>query len=148
MRWIVAIFVSALLIIEAVAVDRVWRQHLGDTAAMRSQWPTTQGTITSSKTATDDDYVGDLVFLIRFTYEVGGVRYSGAQDWSVQEYGQERRYSQGAAVTVYYNPNNPKTAVIEPRLPSEWDLWQMIPYTGWLIAVFGIIWSWLWAAHF
>lgn len=147
MRWVIAILVTAVLVIEAVVVGRVWTQHLTTAAEEKSQCPTVPGTVTSSQTTTDDDYAGDLVFLIRFSYEVSGVKYSGGQDWSVQQYGQERRYPKGAAVTVYYNPEKPKDAVVEPTLAPEWDSWQMLPYAGWVIAIMGSIFVWMWAAE-
>ena len=59
----------------------------------------------------------------KFAYEVENVRYIGHQEWSV---GKTRRaYQPDATVTVYYNPENHKKAVISPGgVPSA--SWQLL----------------------
>jgi len=78
-------------------------------------WPAVQGKVTSVKFDEYTPYgegfsqIGPTTYYetVRFTYEVEGVRYSGKRTSSF-----ERVPGKGTAVTVYYNPEKPKQAVV------------------------------------
>ncbi len=92
----------------------------------RSEWPTVQGTITSSRAELDtsNDVPISTMFTFKqwlvsvsFKYEVNGVRYSWFQQWyeSKAEAGKAQlKYSPGSIVTVYYHPETPTFAAVEP----------------------------------
>lgn len=94
-------------------------------ASVSRNWPAVTGTITASQVAisTDEDgttYSAD----VQYTYVVNDRRYT-ADTVNFGEYGSGSRsridkivarYPPGGQVTVYYNPDNPGTAVLEPGL--------------------------------
>jgi hypothetical protein len=102
----------------------------------RSQWPTAQGKVTSFDL--DGEITGgdNVMADVGFTYSVDGVQYRSRQKWNVGEefFGSEpgeaiaarRKYSQGAGVRVYYNPDRPSQAVLEPNA-IDFD-WRHYPY--------------------
>jgi hypothetical protein len=85
-------------------------------------WPTVEGTIKESEVF---DYYTDTVMyqaLISYSYVVDNTRYTGmtvgydvggTSDPAPQREIVER-YPVGSTVTVYYDPNDPKDAVLEP----------------------------------
>ena len=87
-------------------------------------WPTTTGTVITSYV---DSYVddGDLMYEaeVVYNYTVGRTEYSSSRviffDYSSSSPNHAtticEKYPPGAIVPVYYNPNNPASAVLEPR---------------------------------
>ena len=111
----------------------------------RAKWTTVQGTITSSKSSYHPAVVlgpEDIgaqdhnVITVQFSYEVGGVGYSSKQKWTDLN-GPGRMYSPGSHATVYYNPNNPAEAVVEPDEPSFEGVGCIM--WAWAIVVFVVI---------
>ena len=103
---IVAIFAS-------VGLMKRWERQAG---YARSQWPIVEGTVTSSRSSSVDisEPCRTLnYFSVWFTYEVDGVRYSGMQDWPGGGACDERKYAAGTIITVHYDPDKPKTAVVD-----------------------------------
>ena len=90
-----------------------------------SKWPSCQGTITSSEVdmeKTARHRTETFTAKVAFEYQVRGKSYSASRI-SFFEYGSSNpdhatrrvaRYPTGRSVRVYYNPKNPKTAVLEP----------------------------------
>lgn len=89
--------------------------------ALRSkQWPTTAGTVIGVDIARSSGLRGSYSAAdVGYEYEVRGVRYTshridyagrGAGPMNAFKYSQ--RYHEGQAVTVRYDPNEPKRAVI------------------------------------
>jgi hypothetical protein len=100
-----------------------------DTSA--SNWPVTEGTITSSQVVSWGSGGHDPIDYrpsITYQYHVGGKTYNGSQISSgatfyggvnVDEYEQANaivsNYPVGSMVQVHYNPNNPNNAVLETQ---------------------------------
>ena len=92
----------------------------------RSEWPTVQGTVLSSEISID---VAEITVFwglaVSFFYEVEGVGYTGEQDWRAtggepEAEREKRNYAPGKAVTVYHNPVNPSSAVVEQKGLEHW----------------------------
>jgi hypothetical protein len=98
------------------------------------EWPTAKGVILSSGLSYEREppishlfSSQDWLVTVSFEYEVQGVRYSWYQQWYETKAEAEKKqlqYSPGATITIYYNPNSPTIAVIEPekKLVSMPDL--------------------------
>lgn len=103
-------------------------------------WPTAEGIITSSMidsyeerdTSTGDDdfpptYTTYYEPKITYSYSVNGAEYSSDKisfsrtRFVIQSDAQEviEKYSTGTNVTVYYNPDNPSEAVLEPGIQNS-----------------------------
>ncbi len=101
-------------------------------AKQSSDWPTVQGSVVSSevsrsrssggKNRTKTTYQSDVLY----DYVVNGTTYS-ANKVSFGEVGRGtpapareivNRYPKGKNVTVYYNPDKPETAVLEPGMSA------------------------------
>lgn len=106
-------------------------------AAAAARWPTVSGTVVASEVRSHRELVGGRggsstveVFSpsVEYRYQVGGREYHGGQvafgaAVSAGKALAEKtvtRYPQGAAVTVHYDPGNPSTAVLEPRVAFGW----------------------------
>ena len=107
-------------------------------AKKSAQWPTTSGVITVSRVQFLDrsgsvwtrrrfeGYLGD----VRYRYSVGATDYFGSRlsfeqaHAACNECWQSalRPYPVGKTVTVYYDPRNPASAVLEPGLVGELGL--------------------------
>ncbi len=99
-------------------------------AGESQNWPSTLGTITQSQVSesvsTSDDDLPSYHPSVKYSYAVGGESfesnkiYFGAVSSGSQKKAQEviARYSQGSTVTVFYNPINPKEAVLERQSKS------------------------------
>jgi len=91
-------------------------------ARAMSRWPKAAGTITSTWDSLDDGK-------IQYSYQVGAKRYVGTRVfWYVGKSSADRTpqeltetYPPGSAVTVYYDPESPKTSLLEP-----WNTQNMI----------------------
>lgn len=109
-----------------LAVKIVYNAHLAQRTAL---WPSTRGRIVRSGmraargAGTDAPRVGNLPS-IEYVYDVGGVEYRGhriragdiAPD-SAEATAAPDRYRVGREGPVYYNPADPKDAVLEQGLP-------------------------------
>lgn len=144
--YIIGGVLSAIAVIAAIGAVRqfVRRSH-------SKSWPIAAGRITVSevtvetRTETDSDNTTRRVTMygsrIAYAYSVGGVAYEGhLVDWidgvQTSMEGPARRtvekYPVGQSVNVYYDPANPKMAVLEP-----WRL-KGILFIVLLTVVFGI----------
>jgi hypothetical protein len=91
-----------------------------------TSWPTVQGQIVRSEVAQHRDSDGDQMYnpVIDYSYTVNNQSYGGSQvtimdgSTSVRSLVQDtvKRYPSGTAVTVYYDPDDPANAVLEPGL--------------------------------
>jgi Protein of unknown function (DUF3592) len=113
----------------------VW-QNFSDifTAVAAKSWPSTEGTITSSKILMSKGRTMFTTYapVLKYSYEVGGKSYSGHRI----DYGDASRidskdamavglhYHEGAAVKVHYNPKSPVVAVLEPGTTR--DNWVLL----------------------
>lgn len=103
-------------------------------------WPHTDGTITRSDAASEAD---DLLPLIEYSYAVDGRSFQTSHQFppSVspsQELSKQylQRYPVGVSIQVYYQPDNPQHATIEPGMASgDWFVFAL----GLLTTIFGIV---------
>lgn len=113
-----------LLIFLAVGIGlSIWGWNVLQNARVSESWPTTSGEILSSSVRVDNDddgtsYFGDVIF----RYAVADLPYTSGTV-SFGQYGSSNRshaeeivgkYPVGSRVTVYYDPEDVKTAVLEP----------------------------------
>ncbi len=117
-------------------------------AAASADWPTTQGVIVSSEVErvrrNDPDRGWTTTFHARISYgySVGGEPYTGDRV-GIGDYGSNtnhrarsvvRRYPVGSHVTVYYDPDRPRIALLEPGVrPMAF----VIPGIGVAFVLFG-----------
>jgi hypothetical protein len=126
--------------------------------AVSPVWPTTNGVVTASTVDThiprnpryDPDYLPRVIF----AYAVDGRTYRGERLWPGRAvfgtYNEARRvverYPRGQPVTVYYDPDDPATAVLEPG--GDWTRWLHRIVLGTFFTAMGSImvgvaaWSW------
>ncbi len=122
---------------------RAYRSH---------EWPGTPGVVLSAEVREDvssDGIAGSVSYGPRVNYEytVGGVTYAGDQiTFADQPCTREfaaatvARYPPGLAVTVRYQPDSPRVAVLDPRpvtLSFGWLWLAAICFAIWLVALAG-----------
>jgi hypothetical protein len=105
-------------------------------AMKAARWPTEAGTVLSSRSVSRRVLApgrGNVTMevwspLVEFSYRVGGRDYHGARIAFGAGVSGGRdlaeatvaRYPAGSAVTVHYDPANPSSAVLEPRVAFAW----------------------------
>lgn len=117
-------------------------------AVASTEWPTTQGEILSSeveRVRRDDHDRGPSTTFharIRYGYSVGGEPYTGDRV-GIGDYGTNtnhharsvvRRYPVGSHVTVYYDPDRPRIALLEPGVRASAFI---VPGIGAAFVLFG-----------
>ena len=116
-----------VLIFMAVGIGiSIWGWSVFQDARASESWPATNGEILSANVREDNDdegtsYYGD----VSFRYVVNDSVYT-SDTVSFGQYGGTRnhaeeivaRYPVGSQVTVYYDTNEPETAVLEPGVNS------------------------------
>ncbi|MBI2830449.1 MAG: DUF3592 domain-containing protein [Chloroflexi bacterium] len=109
------------------------------TAENQSQWSSVPGTVSSYGGEDSEGYVS-----VKFKYAVAGISYRGRQSW----HGEERKYSPGEALTVYYNPAKPNIAVVDPTKPSmaQETSVAFLFGVGLFSAIFLALVAWTWAS--
>lgn len=111
-------------------------RHVEKTISTQSSWPTTDGTVLSSRldrTRIGGDAGYDWSLRVHFEYPVEGRSYSGHQTWKVEISGnrssskssQEERdqFQVGESYPISYDPADPSRAVIDPTQFSIRYLW-------------------------
>lgn len=112
-------FITAGLLITAFG----WRAF--QKGKNTGQWPSTCGEISATRLASDEN---DLLPDIRFNYTIDANRYEGRVEFPpgtmpMPGFAQTQldKYPQGSEVTVYYNPQQPEQATLEPgRAKDDW----------------------------
>jgi len=98
------------------------------TARASAEWPTVNGTVTSSRVQTTRrDGKNEYMPRVQYSYVVDGQSFSGTRITASDEYQKNRgsaddilgRYPSGTAVTVFYDPQDPARAVLEQGLPGN-----------------------------
>jgi hypothetical protein len=105
-----------------------WGWTILRNARISNGWPATQGEIIASSVRADTDEDGTTYHAdVTFSYVVEDHRYS-SETVSFGQYGSSNRkhaeeivrtYQPGEKVPVYYNPDEPKTAVLEPGVTTS-----------------------------
>ncbi len=121
-----------------------WNQFWTGSAA--AHWPTTEGQIVASQVGERDGLDGGTYHAeVHYSYGVAGAKYQGKRvavdDSGTNHRGRAEkivdRYPVGAKVTVFYNPNRPEKAVLEPKTTGGWLLWFVMGFLFiWIIAVY------------
>ena len=111
----------------------IWGGWVIANARKSLHWPKTEGTIECAQAASDAD---DLLPLIEFSYIVSGSRYqntlnfpSGTTPTPELTRRYLERYPSGSKVTVYYDPQHPQRATLEPGMAQG----------DWLILAMGLV---------
>ena len=122
-----------LLIFVGVGIGlSLWGWSVLQNARVSESWPTTTGEILSSNVRIDDDDEGTSYFGdVTFRYVVADLPYT-SDNVSFGQYGGNRshaeeivaKYPVGSQVTVYYDPNEVETAVLEPGV--TWSSYLLI----------------------
>ena len=122
-----------LLIFVGVGIGlSFWGWNVLQNARVSESWPTTTGEILSSNIRIDDDDEGTSYFGdVTFRYVVADLPYT-SDNVSFGQYGGNRshaeeivaKYPVGSQVTVYYDPNEVETAVLEPGV--TWSSYLLI----------------------
>lgn len=110
------------------------------------QWPTTEGRVLESEVAGTTDAEGDGMFSarLRYEYQVAGTTHVGQDIGVVSGVATNRqgparravrRYPRGSRCRVYYDPQNPARALLEPGAP--WYLY-LLPVVGAVMLAIGI----------
>ena len=118
------------------------------------RWPSTNGVIMTSSVETrpggEDETTAEYP-AVSYSYQVGGQAFQGTHIAPGPETSgsdarrRAARYVTGAAVTVFYNPQNPAEAVLEQKAPAAIMMWVMlgifdcvicvaIPLVWWLVS--------------
>jgi hypothetical protein len=92
------------------------------------QWPRVNGQVIESRV--DDAHLEMTKPVLRYRYQVGNQSYVGFRV-AFSGYGVSRSamdqlikpYPQGSAVSVYYNPRDPSSAVLDNAARSDWLYW-------------------------
>jgi hypothetical protein len=107
-------------------------------------WPTVKGQVIESRV--DVTNLEMIKPVLRYRYEVGGYSHIGFRV-SFSGYGVSKSamqqlikpYPQNSAVNVYYNPQNPSSAVLNNSARSDWLYWflfgvgflSLVAYLAW-----------------
>ncbi len=100
-----------------------WGWNIVQDARASSQWPTTEGTVTSSEVRDTSDAESDSYSpRVTYEYQVDDVSYqNNTITFGQNSYSSRRKaesiaagYPTGSRVTVYYEPGDPAQSVLEP----------------------------------
>ena len=122
---------SAVFVLVGLGV-LAWGIHLTLQGLTSQNWPAAQGTIISSEIQESEDSDSGTVYgaRVRYTYRVDNIDYSGSKvsfvDISASDSSIANRvvarYPAGRSVAVYYDPAQPKTAVLETGVSANFLL--------------------------
>jgi hypothetical protein len=117
----------------------VWGWIIMTKAKKMQSWPTTKGIIKESRPEAE---YNDLLPHIAFSYQVANNQYNTTFMFPEgthpsQQFSQAYldKYPVGTEVTVYFNPDHPETATLEPETKGDW----MILALGVMMVIGGII---------
>ena len=120
----VVLAIGTLLAAIGFCMFHFWAKPVLTNARNSSNWPTVLGSITKSELDADTDSDGTTYSAdIEYEYAVNGDAYLGEIVWFGDGYSSSARHSHqdivdrypvGAQVNVYYKPDDPFIAVLEP----------------------------------
>lgn len=114
-----------------------------------SQWPSTMGSVLSSRVEQRSSSEGGYTDypVVQYSYQVGGQTFQTIKLAPGPEVGGTgarkvvARYPAGAQVMVFYNPQNPSEAVLERKAPAQWIMWLiLVIFDCVLCGVIPLIW--------
>jgi len=109
-------------------------------------WPTTQGTVISSQVERSSRYIPKVIY----TYDVDTNAFSSdrIRQTNYAQYKKKEdaakvadRYPVDSKVTVYYNPNKPDEAILEPGIKGEHIFMFLLGLVIFLAPLIGLIYS-------
>jgi hypothetical protein len=139
-------YIGRGILFAAAGFALLWNEmrNLRSGAASRD-WPSTTGKVVARDVDPGAPIARfDSSLRLVYRYSVQGADYESSRIDFVGRYGGSshdvaqglRRYGQGEAVTVYYNPRNPGVAVLEPGVASR--IWFRALFGAFLL-VMGLI---------
>lgn len=103
-------------------------------AVVSNFWPTTDGTVVSTRVISPTGKANKYIAEITYTYSVGGKEYQsnnykatsarGTSQWARELIEQ---HPVDSKVPVHYNPNKPEDAIVEPGLQSDNYIMTFVP---------------------
>jgi hypothetical protein len=131
----ISVAFSAVFVLVGLGV-LAWGIHLTLQGLTSQNWPAVQGTIISSEIQESEDSDSGTVYgaSVRYAYRVDGIDYTGSKvsfaDISASDSSIAirvvGRYPAGRSVAVYYDPAQPKTAVLETGVSGNFLLLYVI----------------------
>jgi len=128
-------------------------QHLTKPIAREAEaskkWPTVQGSVISSKLSLRKDNEGKTMYApdINYTYSVDGKEYTGtnirtidgstSMKQSVKK--QLEKYAKGTSVKVYYDPEFPDSAVLEPGTGFLFGILLKLPLLFYIVSILMVL---------
>lgn len=133
------------LFIVAGLMATLWGMSIIARARKTQRWPMVEGMIETSSPSSEDN---DLLPHILFSYAVDTHTYQhalkfpgGTQPSPELTASYTRKYSVGAKVSVYYNPQQPDQATLEPGLArGDWMI-LAIGITAMAFGIFALFFS-------
>ena len=107
----------------------IWGWLILQKSRRREQWPQVAGKIEASNTTSQ---LNDLLPEIIFSYQVNGKDYhkqfefpEGTHPLPEFTKAYNEKYPVGKTVDVFYNPENPESATLEPNTQGDWMILAM-----------------------
>ena len=117
------VFIFSAVTVAGIGVA-IWGWRIRKRSLARAHWPHTEGVIVASRPGLAEN---DLLPRIEFAYTVDGREYHTVFRFPegthpLPEFTQSYldKYPEGKAVTVYYDPQNPAEATLEPVAHDDW----------------------------
>lgn len=114
-------------------------------AVVSNFWPTTDGTVISTRVISPSGKANKYIAEITFTYAVGGEEYQsnnykatsarGTSQWARELIEQ---HPVDSKVQVHYNPNKPEDAIVEPGLQSDNYYMTLLPLMFIIVLAVGL----------
>lgn len=130
--------ILAFVALSGVGVS-IWGWRILNTSRKIRQWPCTKGIINTSNSSSPTN---DLLPEIIFSYQVNNKQYQREFEFPdgthpLPEFAKayNEKYPVGAEVDVFYNPDQPETATLEPGAQGDW----MVLSLGIAMTVAGIL---------
>ena len=127
----------------------VWAANRFVQQARAAHRPSAMGTVTESTVATSRGSKGstNYHFVVRYTYEVEGRRYAGSRVRYLMDNGTQdtvvglaRRFPQGSQVEVFYRPETPSEALLQPGLRgSDFLLLMLLGVFNFMVAALALL---------
>ena len=147
---IIILFIGGLMALFAALTDYYMVQYISDERKAEkdaSQWPSVNGTVLSARLVSHGSirYRADFPE-ISYSYEVGGKVYkskhiaAGGEMGGVGAQSVLDRYPVSSQVTVYYDPKNPKDAVLEKKSVVQSWLWVILIFMNILLCIVVPVW--------
>ena len=122
---------------------------LAEEAEASEEWPTVEGVITYSELRSSRNSDGNELYSadVDYVYTVDGKKYSGGNietlDGSTSSRSSVkktlRKYAVGTKVPVYYDPEFPNTAVLEPGTSFLFGLLLKLPLAFCLVSILMVL---------